>query len=128
MKNKLSILTSFSARTVGGQASSAQDWRKGWEAYNIGDYKTAFEEWRPLAEQGNARAQGMLGFMYEHGKGVPQDYVSTHMWYNIAASQGEALAAKSRDDLAEQMTPAQIAEAQRMARDCVAKNLKDCWL
>ncbi len=47
---------------------------------------TALREWRPLAEQGNASAQNLLGFMYHNGQGVPQDYVQAQMWYNLAAS------------------------------------------
>jgi hypothetical protein len=39
-----------------------------------GDYATALRLWRPLADQGDASAQNNLGFMYENGHGVPQDY------------------------------------------------------
>ncbi len=46
----------------------------------------------PLAERGNARAQAFLGFMYEHGRGVPQDYVASVYWYTCAAEQGHATA------------------------------------
>ena len=61
--------------------------------------------------------------MYEHGQGVPQDYVSAHMWLNLAAapqatdSAARDQAAKERDMLAAKMTPAQIAEAQRIASE-----------
>ena len=59
--------------------------------------------------------------MYGHGRGVPQNYAEAHKWANLAASrsQGEALEsfAKTRVALAERMTPAQIAEAQRLARE-----------
>ena len=41
------------------------------EAYDKGDYETALKEWRPLAEQGNAKAQFNLRFMYRNGKGIP---------------------------------------------------------
>ena len=34
--------------------AQAQDWDKGWDAYEAGDYATALREWRPLAEQGDA--------------------------------------------------------------------------
>lgn len=46
----------------------------------------------PLAERGDARAQAFLGFMYEHGRGVPQDYVAAVFWYTRAAEQGHATA------------------------------------
>jgi len=45
-----------------------------------------------LAERGDARAQAFLGFMYEHGRGVPQDYVAAAYWYTSAAEQGHATA------------------------------------
>ncbi len=51
------------------------------------------------------------------GLGVTQDYVRAHKWFNIAAARGYADAAKSRDMVAKLMTPAQIAEAQRLARE-----------
>ena len=48
---------------------------EGVAAYDRGDYATALEEWRPIAEQGNADAQYNLGNMYYNGRGVPQDYL-----------------------------------------------------
>jgi TPR repeat protein len=63
-----------------------------------------------------------LGLMYDNGAGVPQDYVQAHLWFNLAAShlakvQERNSAASARDALAKRMTPEQIAEAQRLARD-----------
>jgi len=72
---------------------------------------------RKAAEQGGAKAQNSLGMMYATGKGVPQDYVHAHMWVNLAASKGVPGAAKTRDAIASFMTPAQLAEAQRLARE-----------
>ncbi len=89
----------------------------GKEAYYRGDYDTALKEWRPLAEQGFARAQSNLAKMYRRGEGVPQDDVLAHMWFNLAAAQGHEDARKFRDKLAGRMTPAQLAEAQRLARE-----------
>ena len=86
------------------------------------DFAEAAKWLRKAAMQGYAFAQGDLGFMYEKGRGVPQDYVQAHMWYNLAASRllpgtKRDLAVKNRDLLAAKMTPAQIAEAQRLARE-----------
>jgi TPR repeat protein len=86
------------------------------------DYAQAVVWLRKAAEQGNALGQVNLGTMYDHGHGVPQDYAQAHMWYNLAASSAEDdaarnEAAKVRDLVATKMTPAQIAEAQRMARE-----------
>ena len=68
----------------------------------------------------------LLGIMYEQGDGVTQDYVRAHMWYNVAAAQGNTAAAKLRDDFSTLMTPQQIAEGQAMARKCEASKYKDC--
>ena len=72
---------------------------------------------------GHAQAQESLGLMYVLGWGVTQDYVQAHMWLNLAASQYSApavekrdQAVKDRDIIASKMTPAQIAEAQKLAR------------
>ena len=62
----------------------------GLTAYEKADYTTALRLWRPLAEQGNARAQFNLGLMYANGRGVPQDYAQAVKWYRLAADQGIA--------------------------------------
>jgi TPR repeat protein len=61
-------------------------------AYTRGDYATAARGLVPLAAAGNARAQAMLGFMCEYGRGVPQDFVIAAMWYTRAAKQGDPTA------------------------------------
>ena len=107
--------------------SWSADLQKGLDAANRGDFATALREWRPLAEQGDASAQNNLGFMYVYGKGVLQDYVRAHMWFNIAASSGGSKnSSKSRDNVAKKMTPSQVEKAQKLARECVRKRYKDC--
>ncbi len=64
--------------------------------------------------------------MYSNGEGVIQDYVRAHMWFNLSASQGNKNAKKNREKVTKKMTPAQIAEAQKMARDCEKKNYMNC--
>ena len=91
-------------------------------AYGKEDYATALRLFRPLANRGDADAQFNLGFMYRNGQGVPKDYVLAYMWRNLAAAgasdaDARERAAKARDALATMMTPAQIAEAQRMSRE-----------
>ncbi len=91
-------------------------------AYQRGDYATDIRELRPLAKQGNTNAQFNLGIMYSEGKGVPQDYAQAHMWFNLAASRyppGEDrdMAVNNRDIVAKWMTPAQISEAEKLARE-----------
>jgi TPR repeat protein len=133
---------------------------EGTAAYIRGDYGTALQEWRPLAEQGDADAQLNLGFMYDNGYGVPQDFeeavtwyrraaeqgnnraqynlgilyeigrgvpqnkVQAHMWYDIA---GVAVAVSYRDHVALEMTPSQIAEAQRLASEWKGRHLVQGW-
>jgi TPR repeat protein len=70
---------------------------------------------RRLADQGDAEAQDHLALLYYSGQGVAQDYVQAHMWFNLAAAQGKADAAKHRDDVAAKMTPGQIAQAKALA-------------
>jgi uncharacterized protein len=72
---------------------------------------------RLAADQGNASSQFILGLMYAQGRGVPQDNVSAHMWLNLAAASGKQDAAEQREAVAQLMTPAQIAEAQKLARE-----------
>ena len=60
-----------------------------------GDYATAMEGFRVHAEQGNANAQEILGFMYDYGWGVPEDDAEAVKWYRKAAEQGHALAQSS---------------------------------
>jgi len=62
------------------------------EAYNKGNYAQALELLRPLAAQGIATAQNNLGWMYDKGKGVTQDYQEAVKWYRLAAEQGYAAA------------------------------------
>ena len=72
---------------------------------------------RRAAEQGHALAFAKLGWMSAQGRGVLQDFIQAHKWYNLAAANGHKKAAEYRDALAKQMTPAQIAEAQQLARE-----------
>ncbi len=68
------------------------DLEAGKRAYEQHDYATAFKELRPLAEQGNAEAQALLGEMYNLGRAVPLDIGQALKWYKAAADQGNAQA------------------------------------
>jgi TPR repeat protein len=81
------------------------------------DYKEAVKWDRLAAEQGNEAAQNNLGRMYPEGLGVPRDYIQAHMWFNLAGVNNDATAIENRDMVARKMTPGQIAEAQRLARE-----------
>ena len=90
------------------------------------NYQTAVKWYTLAAEQGAVRAQFNLGELYYLGKGVLQDKVYSHMWHNIASFNGFEGARKNRDLTAKELTPQQLADAQRLARECVAKNYKGC--
>jgi uncharacterized protein len=90
--------------------------------YNAGrgvpqNYAQALRWYRLAADQGEAGAQNNLGSMYANGEGVPQNYVEAYKWFNLAAAQGNANAATNRDRVLALMTPAQIAEGQRLAAE-----------
>jgi TPR repeat protein len=93
------------------------------------DYGQAVEWYRKAAEQAPiGEPQYSLGRMYMQGYGVPRDYVQAHLWFNLAASQFlpgkyQEAAAQARDLVAARMTPAQVAEAQRLAREWKPKRL-----
>jgi len=86
------------------------------------DETEAVKWFRKAAEQDYGLAQFQLGIRYLVGRGVPQDYVLAHMWLNIAAAPGDETAEYARDNAAKLMTPDQIAEAQRVAREWLAKH------
>ena len=71
--------------------SAVADFRAGLDAAKRGDFATALTEWRPLAEQGEAKPNNTLGITYATGQGVPQDYVEAVRWIEKAAEQGTRL-------------------------------------
>lgn len=73
-------------------ASAQADIHKGWECYEAHDYQCALNQFRPSADQGNADAQTVLGFMYMEGQGVRQDDAEAVKWYRLAAEQGNTAA------------------------------------
>jgi len=90
------------------------------------DYVETVKWCRLAAEQGFAECQGALGELYENGHGVPQDNVKAHMWYNIAGANGASKRNEDRDEIAKEMTAADISQAQAMARECMSSGYVDC--
>ena len=71
-----------------------------------------------MAAGGNSAAALLeLGIMYSTGRDVEQDFVSAHKWFNLAAMKGLTEAKEYRQEIAGEMSPQEIAEAQRQARD-----------
>ena len=149
------------------QPANADPFGDGVAAFLAGDYETALKIARPLAAQGDARAQDFLGEMYEDGDGVAQDYQEALKWYRLSAHQGSSWAqvdlgkmyangkgtpsdivrsymwfdvgstastavndiqsaTEKRAIVSAAMTPAQVAQAQDMAKVCRKTNYKSC--
>jgi hypothetical protein len=89
-------------------------------ATGIGVEKSLVEaaKWhRFAAEQGTARGQYLLGLYYVDGSGVPRNYVEAYKWLSLAIAQDDSLGKDNLNALEKSMTPEQIAEAQRLARE-----------
>ncbi|HJV76664.1 MAG TPA: SEL1-like repeat protein [Noviherbaspirillum sp.] len=89
-------LTQFKLRTISAcvltlaffASPSYAGYDEGLKASAKGDYATAMNEWRPLAESGHADAQARLGDLYVAGHGVNRDPIQAAIWYRKAAEQG----------------------------------------
>lgn len=90
------------------------------------DYAEAAKWYRLAATQGNADAQFNLGTMYAKGQGVAQNYVRAHLWFSLSSFSGNANAVSSRQLAARRMTPQQLEQAQKIARECQQRKFKDC--
>jgi TPR repeat protein len=98
----------LAAQSMGTVAAFAGPWEDGMAAYNRGDYMPAIRLFRPLAEQGNAKAQNVLGVMFRKGEGVAKSPARAHMWFSLAAKRGEAGARAELRDMSRTMTPREI--------------------
>jgi TPR repeat protein len=81
------------------------------------DYAEAVKWSWLAADQGYALAQYYLGIAYGNGQGVPQDLIQSYKWFEVAAAHGYKDAIQGRQAAAERMSGAQIAEAQKLARE-----------
>jgi hypothetical protein len=91
-------------------------------AFESGDYRRAFAEWREAAEAGDPQAQLRLGELYEKGLGTPQHFVRAHLYFNLAGAAGLEQARAARDTVAERMSPEMVAQAQLLASDWQPSN------
>jgi uncharacterized protein len=104
-------------RLAADQGRDDAQYQLGHLYYKQDDYAEAAKWFRLAADQGRADAQSNLGAMYAEGEGVPQDFVQALMWFTLSAAQNHKDAIKNRDSAASLMTPAQMAEAQKLARE-----------
>jgi TPR repeat protein len=86
------------------------------------DDTEAAKWFRKAAEQGFTDAQYMLGRLYTNGVGVAEDDVLAYMWWNLAAAQGHEAAKENKGIVSKRMTREQIAEAQKLSREWMAKH------
>jgi hypothetical protein len=100
---------------AGVVSAKAQSLGQGISAFHRQDYVTASRVFIPLAERGNVAAQSYLGFLFETGRGVPQNYTEAAMWYRRAAEQGDSRAQYSLGLLYDrgQGVPQDVVEASK---------------
>ena len=106
-----------------GDAEAQFELGKNYETGRIGlpkDFVQAERWYRASANQGDPYAQASLGLLYQFGKGVHADLVQALMWYEVAIARASPADRDSiidlRNDIVTGMTPAQLAEAHRLAR------------
>ena len=87
---RITVILTAIFSLIGFTPLAAQDFEKGLSAAQAGDYATVLQEWKPLAEAGDAITQFGLGAMYWNGHGVTKDYAESARWFRLSAEQGYA--------------------------------------
>jgi TPR repeat protein len=116
----------LAAQSLGSAGAVAGPLEVGMAAYNRGDYVPAVKVFRAMAEQGNAKAQGLLGAMYRRGHGVARNSLYAFVWLSRAAAHGDAGAKAELRDVWQTMTPEELSRAQDMAQACEASDYRNC--
>ncbi len=116
----------LAAQILGIAGAIAGPWEDGMASYNRGDYVPAIRLFRPLAEQGNAKAQSVLGVMYRRGEGVARSSVRAFLWFSRAAARGDARAKAELREVSQTMTPEELSQAREMAQACEASSYRQC--
>src|SRR5712691_401448 len=116
----------LAAQILGIAGAVAGPWEDGMAAYNRGDYVPAIRLFRPLAEQGNAKAQNVLGVMYRRGQGVARNSVHAFVWFSRASARGDTKAKAGLREVSQTMTREELSQAQEMARACEASDYRNC--
>ncbi len=111
-------------RAAAGDPEAQFSLGKNYEAGRSGlkqDYAEAASWYRKAADQGNVYAQASLGILYHSGKGLPHDDVQSEMWLTISAEHAPKddrdTIVEMRDSVAAHLTPQQLVEAQKDARE-----------
>jgi TPR repeat protein len=111
---------------LGVAGAAAGPWEDGMAAYNRGDYVPAIHLFRPLAEQGNPKAQSVIGVMYRKGQGVARSSVHAFMWFSLASARGDAKAKAELADVSQSMTAEEMSQAREMMQACEGSNYRAC--
>jgi TPR repeat protein len=111
---------------LGMTSALAGPWEEGMAAYNRGDYVPAIELFRPLAAQGNAKAQSIIGVMYRKGQGVAKSSLKAFVWLSLASARGDKQAAAELQEVSSSMKPEELAQAREMMQACEASNYRAC--
>lgn len=111
---------------LGALSAFAGPWEDGMAAYNRGDYVPAIQVFRAMAEQGNAKAQGLLGAMYRRGQGVTRNSARAFLWFSRAAKRGDIRAKAELREVSQTMSPKELTQAREMADACEASNYRSC--
>jgi len=82
-------------RATSNQLYIQTQYAYGVSSYSGKDYQAAFKYLSLAADQGEPRAQYLLGVMYRYGRGVPQDYKMAEQWYSKASEQGNSYAQRA---------------------------------
>ena len=109
------LLLSVLAILLAGPPARA-DFAGAVQAYDGGDYATAFAQALVAAKQGDADAQYMAGFLYMRGQGTRRDLTRAYQWFTLAARQGDDFAADELKSLARRMSAEQISQAEALLR------------
>jgi hypothetical protein len=116
----------LAGQILGSAAAIGGPLEDGMAAYNRGDYVPAIRLFRPLAEQGNTKAQSKLGEMYRRGKGVARNSLRAFLWLTRAAARGDASAKAELREVSQTMTPEELAQAREMTQACEASDYRSC--
>ena len=73
-------------------SAAAQDFDRGLSAYNVADYRTAYQNWWPLSLRGDAKSQAALGYLHYKGLGLPANPAAAALWFGRAAEHGQPTA------------------------------------
>jgi uncharacterized protein len=104
-------------RLAADQGRADAQYQLGHWYYRQNSYAEATKWFHLAADQGRADAQSNLGAMYAEGDGIPQDLVQALKWFILAAAQNHKEAIENRDKAILLMSPAQIADGQKLARE-----------